>query len=212
MAANVLYCSNCGAQSTGEAGFCQKCGTRLVSASSAPLTQAGGYSAATAPGYPLAAALPQSYYGGFWIRVVAYLIDQLVIGAAAVPLYVALVGPSLLRIIQQSQQSGEEPSPEFLAPLFAKGLVFACIAVVGKWLYEALLTSSSWQATVGKRVLRLKVTDDMGNRISFARASGRFFAKILSQWIMCIGFIMIAFTDRKRGLHDMICSTLVVRY
>src|SRR6185312_5758825 len=164
MAENILYCSKCGAQSTGEAGFCQKCGARLVSASPAPLTQAGGYSAAAAPGYPAVTAQPQGYYGGFWIRFVA------------------------------------------------KGLVFACIAIVGKWLYEALLTSSSWQATVGKRVLRLKVTDDLGNRISFARASGRFFAKILSQWIMCIGFIMIAFTDRKRGLHDMICSTLVVRY
>jgi len=156
--------------------------------------------------------MPAGYYGGFWIRFVAYLIDQIVIGAASVPLYIAFVGPSLLRVVQQSQQNGEEPSPEFIAPLIAKGLVFACIAIVGKWLYEALLTSSSWQATVGKRVLRLKVTDDFGNRISFARATGRYFAKILSEWIMFIGFIMIAFTDRKRGLHDMLCNTLVVRY
>jgi len=212
MAENILYCSKCGAQSTGEAGFCQKCGARLVSASPAPLTQAGGYSAAAAPGYPAVTAQPQGYYGGFWIRFVAYLIDQLVVGAVAVPLYFSLIVPTLLPIIQQAQQNGEEPSPDLIARLVAKGLVFACIAIVGKWLYEALLTSSSWQATVGKRVLRLKVTDDLGNRISFARASGRFFAKILSQWIMCIGFIMIAFTDRKRGLHDMICSTLVVRY
>lgn len=212
MAENVLYCSNCGTQSTGDAGFCQKCGARLVSATPAPSTQAGGYSAAAAPGYPAVPAMPEGYHGGFWIRVVAYLIDQLVIGAVAVPLYVTLVGPSLLRIIQQSQQSGEEPSPEFIGPLIAKGLVFACIAIVGKWLYEALLTSSSWQATVGKRVLRLKVTDDFGNRISFARATGRYFAKILSGWIMCVGYIMVAFTDRKRGLHDILCNTLVVRY
>lgn len=211
MAENVLYCSKCGAQSTGEAGFCEKCGTRLVSASPAPSAQAGGYSAAVAPGYPAVTAQPQGYYGGFWIRFVAYLIDKLLIGAVAAPLYFTLILPSLIPIIRQAQEN-EEPSPEFIARLIAKGIVFGCVAVVGSWLYEALLTSSSWQATVGKRVLRLKVTDDFGNRISFARATGRFFAKILSQWIMCIGFIMIAFTDRKRGLHDMICNTLVVRY
>jgi uncharacterized RDD family membrane protein YckC len=211
MAENVLYCSNCGAQSTGEAGFCQKCGARLVSTSQVPSAQAGGYSTAAAPGYPAVPAMPAGYYGGFWIRFVAYIIDQLVIGAVALPLYFALIVPTLLPIIQQGQQ-GEEPSPDLIARLVAKGLLFGGIAIMGKWLYEALLTSSSWQATVGKRVLRLKVTDDFGNRISFARATGRYFAKILSEWIMFIGFIMIAFTDRKRGLHDMLCNTLVVRY
>jgi uncharacterized RDD family membrane protein YckC len=74
------------------------------------------------------------------------------------------------------------------------------------------LTSSSWQGTVGKRLLRLKVTDEAGNRIGFGRATGRFFAKILSNLLFCIGFIMIAFTDRKRGLHDMIAGTLVMKY
>lgn len=70
----------------------------------------------------------------------------------------------------------------------------------------------SWQGTLGKRILSLKVTDEAGNRISFGRATGRFFAKILSSMFCCIGFIMIGFTERKRGLHDMIAGTLVMRY
>jgi uncharacterized RDD family membrane protein YckC len=56
------------------------------------------------------------------------------------------------------------------------------------------------------------VTDLAGNRIGFGRATGRFFAKILSGMIMYIGFIMIGFTDRKQGLHDMLAGTLVMRY
>jgi uncharacterized RDD family membrane protein YckC len=79
------------------------------------------------------------------------------------------------------------------------------------WLYEALLTSSSWQATVGKKILGLKVTDEVGNRISFGRASGRYFAKILSSMLLFIGYIMAAFTDRKRALHDMLAGTVVRR-
>ncbi len=83
--------------------------------------------------------------------------------------------------------------------------IFAAI----NWLYEALLTSSVWQGTVGKRILNLKVTDQAGNRISFARATGRHFAKYYLSTILFIGFIMAAFTDRKRALHDIIAGTLV---
>ncbi len=65
---------------------------------------------------------------------------------------------------------------------------------------------------MGKRVLQLKVTDELGNRIGFGRATGRFFAKILSSMFFCIGFIMVGLTDRKRGLHDMLAATLVMKY
>jgi uncharacterized RDD family membrane protein YckC len=80
-----------------------------------------------------------------------------------------------------------------------------------QWLYEALLTSSSWQATVGKRILNLKVTDELGNPISFERATGRFFAKILSSLLFCFGYLMVAFSARKQGLHDMLAGTLVMK-
>jgi uncharacterized RDD family membrane protein YckC len=60
-------------------------------------------------------------------------------------------------------------------------------------------------------IFGLKVTDLYGNRISFERATGRHFAKILSAMILCIGYLMVAFTERKQGLHDLLAGTLVRR-
>ena len=80
----------------------------------------------------------------------------------------------------------------------------------GSWLYEAFMESSSYQATLGKMIFGMKVTDLNGNRISFERATGRHFAKILSS-ILGIGYIMVGFTERKQGLHDLLAGTLVLR-
>ena len=66
-------------------------------------------------------------------------------------------------------------------------------------------------ATVGKMAVGLRVVTDQGERLDFVHATGRSFAKFVSAIILCIGFIMVAFTERKRGLHDMIASTLVVK-
>ena len=85
------------------------------------------------------------------------------------------------------------------------------ITIAASWLYEALMESSSYQATLGKMIFGMKVTDLYGNRISFARAMGRHFAKFLSGMILCIGFIMVGLTERKQGLHDLLAGTLVRR-
>ena len=78
-------------------------------------------------------------------------------------------------------------------------------------LYFALLESSERGATVGKMAMGLRVVTSDGQRLSFMNATGRYFAKILSFLILCIGFIMVAFTDKKRGLHDIIAGTLVIK-
>ncbi|MDX6521561.1 MAG: hypothetical protein QOJ31_15 [Gaiellales bacterium] len=83
--------------------------------------------------------------------------------------------------------------------------------IVVDWIYFAYQESSPAQATIGKRALGIKVTNTEGNAISFGRATGRYFAKILSVLTLLIGVIMIAFTSKKQGLHDMIASTLVVK-
>ena len=83
------------------------------------------------------------------------------------------------------------------------------LSIVLSWLYSALLESSARGATLGKMVMGARVTDLSGGRISFGRATGRYFAKIISGMILAIGFIMVAFTARKQGLHDMIAGTLV---
>ena len=79
------------------------------------------------------------------------------------------------------------------------------------WFYYALLESGARQATVGKMVLKIKVTDATGGRISFARASLRYFSKILSNLFLMIGYIMAGFTEKRQALHDMIANTYVVR-
>jgi uncharacterized RDD family membrane protein YckC len=155
---------------------------------------------ASLPGIVPAPPLP---YGGFWIRVVASLVDDVIRSAVFIPLFVVLLLPAFRTM---SQRDWDEKD---LAPLLATLLLTLALGVVGAWLYEALLTSSSWQGTVGKRLLSLRVTDLEGNRISFARSTGRFFAKFLSRMIWHIGFIIVAFTQRKQGLHDFLAGTLV---
>jgi uncharacterized RDD family membrane protein YckC len=205
---NFIFCSKCGAQNSAMAQSCQNCGLTL-SSSLAP-NQAAAPARAYAAAPPVAYA-PPSIYGGFWIRLLAHLIDHVILGAVAAPLFFITVLPSIIRIARQADQD-QEPSPEMIVAIVSSAFVFIALAFVGQWLYEALLTSSSWQATIGKKVLRLKVVDEAGNRIGFGRATGRFFAKILSSMFFCIGFIMIAFTERKTGLHDMLAGTRVMKY
>jgi uncharacterized RDD family membrane protein YckC len=139
-------------------------------------------------------------YAGFWIRVLAYLIDCLVMMAVSCPLGILLgVGVVAIGADQNSDSS-----------IVTNGASNVLSILLG-WLYFSLLESSSWQGTVGKKVLGLRVTDLNGNRISFGRATGRYFGMFLSSMICFIGLIMVAFTEKKQGLHDMIAGTLVLR-
>ena len=85
------------------------------------------------------------------------------------------------------------------------------LGILMLWLYFARMESSSNQSTFGKRALGIIVTDLEGKKISFLRATGRLFGKLLSAFIFPIIFLMVAFTDKKQALHDMIASCLVVR-
>ena len=88
----------------------------------------------------------------------------------------------------------------------------ACVLFLAMdWLYFAVLESSVRGATVGKTIMGLRVLTGRGERMTFLRATGRFFSKFVSGMAFCIGFIMIAFTDRKRGMHDMIANTVVIK-
>lgn len=92
-----------------------------------------------------------------------------------------------------------------LIPLLGILLFYA-----GRWLYFALMESGPNQATLGKQAFGIKVTDDYGQPITFARATGRFFGGAVSNIILCIGYMMAGFTERKQALHDMMASTCVV--
>ena len=141
-------------------------------------------------------------YGGFWIRVVAAIVDAIILRVVVSPIRMIFGGLGLAGMISGVPHVG-------LA--FLGGGVTLIALVFGSWLYEALMESSSYQATLGKMIFGMKVTDLSGNRISFERATGRHFAKWLSGMILGIGYIMVGFTDRKQGLHDLLAGTLVRR-
>ncbi len=180
------------------ASFCQRCGT--------PIPRAGVPSpqAAAAAGYPAAVPSYSAAYGGFWIRFVAIIIDAVVLGAVLLPVRAVMAGIFGLGAMHRLER-GDWTDLIILVP------TMRLLWSGANWLYEALLLSSPWQATLGKKALGLKVTDEFGNRITFLRATGRHFAKYLSAITLCIGFIMAGFTERKRALHDMIAGTLVMK-
>lgn len=145
-------------------------------------------------------------YAGFWLRLAAYLIDSILLGiAVGIFIFMPLLG----------QSGADGMSPESFWALYMdtsrQGIARRLLVVMAAWLYWALLESSALQATPGKRMLGLVVTDLQGRRISFARASGRFFGKAISGFLLMAGYIMAGFTQKKQALHDMLASCLVLK-
>jgi uncharacterized RDD family membrane protein YckC len=194
-----MFCSKCGASNLEGAAFCSACGQPIGGFAPAPPTGAPAtYGAAPA-------ARPPVYYAGFWLRFVAYIIDSIVLGFfVGVTIALPLVGNELASV-RGEHSFGFFP---FMGPRF---MALRGLALMVSWIYYALLESSAWQATLGKKALGLEVTDLAGHRISFGRATGRFFGKILSAFILLIGFIMAGFTEKKQALHDILAGTLVIR-
>ena len=151
-------------------------------------------------------------YAGFWLRFVAYLIDELLMSIIGFVVSLPFIGGIVFSAIGISKNPDEAQNIAagvmgILGSILGMILVIAAIG----WLYFALMESSKNQATLGKMALGLKVTDMDGNKISFGRATGRYFGKFLSGLILSIGYIIAGFTEKKQALHDMIASCLVLR-
>jgi uncharacterized RDD family membrane protein YckC len=145
-------------------------------------------------------------YGGFWVRFVAKILDGLIIGvvSAGINMVVAYFvlgsanhfGNAMLRYSTQQRLV-------FQAITFPLGtglaIGYACFFIL------------RWDATPGKMALGLKLIRSNGDKLSAGRIVGRYFSEWLSALILCIGYIMVAFDDEKRALHDRICDTRVVR-
>ena len=146
-------------------------------------------------------------YAGFWKRFFAYIIDKLILSVIAciilIP-FIATVGVSAFL-----HGGDEEPPIEFFVALISTYLPAILLIVVADWLYYALLESKRG-ATLGKMALGIQVTDMNGNRITFPRATGRHFGKIISALILYVGFMIAGFTQQKQALHDIIAGTLVI--
>jgi uncharacterized RDD family membrane protein YckC len=173
---------------------------------------------AAQPGTTGAPFVRRPHYGGFWIRFVAHFLDGLIIGIPLGGIFLALFfglgGVAWLRLHipdnMDPDVAGAHVFDMIRALLGFYALLF--LAAVGiSWLYSALLESSERQATVGKMIFNLKVTDMSGNRISFGRATGRFFAKLVNNLVpFQIGYIIAGFTEKKQALHDFIAATTVM--
>jgi len=144
-------------------------------------------------------------YAGFWIRVLAYVIDALLL--ALLSFIFDLLFNSLAQEMQMSVMAGHSASLLAVLLPFSMSIAMALFYL----LYEIILTSSSMQGTIGKRVLGLKVVDENYQRISIGRSVGRYFSKFISAILLFIGYIMVAFNDEKRGLHDKMAKTFVVK-
>ena len=143
----------------------------------------------------------------------AYLLDVLIVGVVTVPIIIALaVATGAAAAISAAAQDNSADQA-----LAGAGFVMFLISLVvivlgGLWLYYALLESSTWQGTVGKKALGLTVTDMEGRRVTFARATGRFFSRLITGMVpLAIGYILAGITAKKQALHDMIAGTLVMR-
>jgi uncharacterized RDD family membrane protein YckC len=151
-------------------------------------------------------------YAGFWKRVLAYLIDCFV-----------LYFPFSLLEIPFGTRAAEDALSEKIKALgsfhevmveyqhfYVEQWPYTLTTLVLGWLYFALCESSTWQGTLGKLAVGIRVTDSHGARIGLGRALGRYGGKLISAFLFCIGFLMVAFTRRKQGLHDFMVDTLVL--
>jgi uncharacterized RDD family membrane protein YckC len=204
----TLFCNKCGAQNTASAQFCSRCGTPMSPTPAVPTpgvpTPGAAPTAGSSYSPPAASyqAVAAAGYGGFWIRVVAAIIDAVILRVVVAPVGMIFGGLGLAGMMGGFPHRGLR---------LLGGGVTVILLLFGSWLYEAFMESSSYQATLGKMIFGMKVTDLNGNRISFERATGRHFAKWISTLIMCIGYIMVGLTERKQGLHDLMAGTLVRR-
>ncbi|MDP3696092.1 MAG: RDD family protein [Desulfocapsaceae bacterium] len=134
-------------------------------------------------------------YAGFWKRFAAAVIDAIV---------TTIGGLVIGFIFGMAMVAGGTKDPAILNGM---GNILGIILC---WIYFAAMESAPSQGTLGKMALGIKVTDLDGNKIGFGKATGRHFGKILSGIILGIGFIMVAFTQKKQGLHDIMADCLVV--
>jgi len=184
-----MLCSNCHQQNEETAQSCCRCGGPL----SEPRTS--DHAPDPLETHPAEAAL---LYAGFWRRLAALILDMLIVTIA-----VFLVG-ALIGLI-----AGDSLWLLIVYISYAP-LIFLLDGIL-VWLYFALMESSGKQATLGKIAIEIKVVDLNGNRVSFGRATGRYFAKLVSGLTFSMGYVVAAFTKKKQALHDIMASCLVVR-
>ncbi|MBB5173867.1 RDD family protein [Texcoconibacillus texcoconensis] len=203
-----MYCRQCGKHVSEKAEFCPGCGFRPLK--SDQFCQSCGTETATQQEMCVKCGVRlqqtgREYYAGFWIRGVAHIIDGVIL---TIPIFilVAILSAVLVGIAMNDPYSTQTEALVNLLSFIQFIVLFLFCA-----FYYAIFHTSKWQATPGKKMVGIKVTDKNGNRISFLKAFWRAIAIWFSGLIFYIGFIIAAFTDKKQALHDFMANTHVIR-
>ncbi|MDD1707373.1 MAG: RDD family protein [Methanoregulaceae archaeon] len=209
-----MTCPKCGKETEQSGHFCQWCGADLKETITKPFPRKRVGAIKTEK----FAGLAGRFLGGLIDLFFILLFDVMI--AAIVSIISWLFGrpdpiSETLRMLYQYYYHipRTDASGQVVRALVPPQILLSAIILLFlvPWLYSAYLESSQNQSTLGKLAVRAAVTDMQGNRITFARATIRFFGKILCVLTIFIGFLIIAFTGYKQGLHDKIAGTLVFR-
>lgn len=203
-----MRCNHCGANAPAGAAFCGACKLPMAGFSVSAMSPAAARAGVDAP----------AKFAGFWLRFLAALVDAIILALAlgVVASFLALLRLHPIEFLKL----GPSSDPGDVAKLYGHdGLVLMLVFfIVASWLYFAFLESSSAQATLGKKLVGLYVTDAKASRLNFLRASGRFSTGRLIAHVPAIGLlyflvdcICAGFTPRKQAVHDMISGCLVLR-
>jgi uncharacterized RDD family membrane protein YckC len=201
-----MFCPKCGKETDASGKFCQWCGADISSVP-APVSPAVTPEEEEGPDIGV--------YAGLGRRFVAFVVDIIII------LLFDLVAMTVLGLTRGVQNAyfyfvkniavdtltTEGTMAALLGTIIA---AYGIVLIVIPWLYFAGFESSRSQATPGKLLMHIVVTDLTGNKPTFARVTLRHFAKFVSALIIFIGFLMIGFTTRRQGLHDKIAGCLVL--
>ncbi|MEI7604546.1 MAG: RDD family protein [bacterium] len=163
-----------------------------------------------APQYPQGA--PAYTYAGFWLRFLAYFIDSIIISIVSIiPISILIAVMSASLVTSTTLNSSDSTSVQYGATYFIILFISYIVYPALVFVYYAFMESSKFQGTPGKIILGIIVTDENGQKLTFAHAFGRNLGKILSSLILSVGYIMAGFTDKKQALHDILAKTLVLK-
>lgn len=147
----------------------------------------------------------ENQYAGFWVRVLAQVIDSIVLGIVYVPIQIAMVLLAIPLLGDMSTTSNVNEGPMIIGYLI---LLFLYLGV--SFAYIIMMPASKFQGTFGKKIMGIKIVDEDGGRISVRKSILRYLGMIVSGLTFYIGYIMVAFHPQKRALHDIIAKTHVV--
>jgi uncharacterized RDD family membrane protein YckC len=191
-----MYCARCGTWVPAGEAACGRCGMEQVPQPPAPALAAEPLEGVTAAAVAAPAIVR---YGGFWRRFASATVDGLILffPDAILRVLAGLPSPLSLRALSEDQTG--------------RSLGISLVMTLVWWWYCSRLESSRWQGTLGQQLLGMRVTDLSGRRISFLRATGRFFAQWLSVLLCGFGYLFNLWTSRRQTLHDLVAGCTLVR-